>query len=68
MLVDENAKTTVTKAARVISAVCGTGGRAVARVKKGKVVAGEIGTKNQSARSSPKLIARTKNASSSWPW
>jgi D-alanyl-D-alanine carboxypeptidase len=68
MPMDENAKTAVTKAARVISVVCGTGGRAVARVKKGKVVAGETGTKNQIARSSAKRIARTKNASSSWPW
>jgi D-alanyl-D-alanine carboxypeptidase len=32
---DENAKTAVTIPSRVISAVCGTGGRAVAKVKKG---------------------------------
>ena len=49
--VDENAKTAVTKPGRVFSHVCGTGGRAVAKVKKGRGVAGQGGAKNRNARS-----------------
>ena len=41
--VDENAKMVVSKPGRVISPVCGTGGRAVAKVKRRQVVAGDGG-------------------------
>jgi D-alanyl-D-alanine carboxypeptidase len=46
---DANAKTSVTKPGRVISHVCGTGGR-VARVKKGRVASAE-GGKSRGAKS-----------------
>jgi len=47
--IDANAKTSVTKPGRVISHVCGTGGR-VARVKEGRVASAE-GAKSRSAKS-----------------
>jgi D-alanyl-D-alanine carboxypeptidase len=65
---DENARLTVTKAGRVISAVCGTGGRAVAKVGKGQAVAAVSGIKDRKAR--PHTIGSTiaKKSSSPWPW
>ena len=68
--VDENAKIAVTKAGRVISAVCGTGGRAVAKVKKGRAVAGAGAStgKVQHARSKGRGTAVAKKTSSAWPW
>jgi D-alanyl-D-alanine carboxypeptidase len=54
--VDENAKTAVTKPGRVISWVCGTGRRAVAKVKR---------VKDRNARSKAKGRAVTKKSSSS---
>jgi len=41
--VDENAKMVVSKPGRVISPVCGTAGRAVAKVKRHQIVAGDSG-------------------------
>jgi D-alanyl-D-alanine carboxypeptidase len=57
--VDENVKMVVTKPGRVISHVCGTGGRAVAKVKRGRAVAGEGGAKNRNARPKAKGTAVT---------
>ena len=56
--VDENAKTAVTKPGRVISWVCGTGRRAVAKVKR---------VKDRNARSKAKGTAVTKKSSRSTP-
>jgi D-alanyl-D-alanine carboxypeptidase len=64
--VDENAKNAVTKAGRVISPVCGTGVRAVAKVKKPRVVAAS-GEKVLQARSKGRGTAATKKTSSVWP-
>jgi D-alanyl-D-alanine carboxypeptidase len=64
---DQNAKSAVTKPGRVISAVCGTGGRAVARVKRGRAVAGESQGKVRHARSKGRGTATTRKSSSSSP-
>ena len=66
--VDENAKTAVTKPGKVISAVCGTGGRAVAKVKKGRVVAAVGGTKDRNARPKTRGTTIAKKSSSPWLW
>ena len=65
---DENAKIAVTKPGRVISAVCGTGGRAVARVKKkGRGIAGESQAKVRHARSKGRGTAMTRKSPSASP-
>jgi D-alanyl-D-alanine carboxypeptidase len=65
---DENAKMAVTKPGRVISAVCGTGGRAVARVKKkGRGIAGESQAKVRHARSKGRGTAMTRKSPSASP-
>jgi D-alanyl-D-alanine carboxypeptidase len=65
---DENAKVAVTKPGRVISAVCGTGGRAVARVKKrGRGIAGESQAKVRHARSKERGTAMTRKSPSASP-
>ena len=48
--VDETARIALAKPGRVISAVCGTGGRAVARVRKGRTVAAADGPKHRNVR------------------
>jgi D-alanyl-D-alanine carboxypeptidase len=48
--IDENAKMTVTKPARVNSVVCGTAGRPVARVSKHRTAVGDSGTRRHHAR------------------
>jgi D-alanyl-D-alanine carboxypeptidase len=65
---DENAKFTVTKAGRVISPVCGTGGRAVAKVRKGRAVAAAGGTEDRKARPTRRGTAIAKKSSNPWPW
>ena len=50
MRVDESAKRTVTKPAKVYSPVCGTGAGPVARRKRGQAVVAEGGTKAQRAK------------------
>ncbi len=62
---DESAKASVTKPGRVISHVCGTGGRAVAKSKKGRAVAGEGGGKNKGARPKTKGTASRSSGASS---
>jgi D-alanyl-D-alanine carboxypeptidase len=48
--IEEDEKRTVTKPAKVISVVCGTGGHAVVRVRKHRVAVDESGTKGHHAR------------------
>jgi len=48
--IDEDAKRTVTKPARVISVVCGTGGRSVASVRKHRAAVAKSATKGNHAR------------------
>jgi D-alanyl-D-alanine carboxypeptidase len=66
--VDENAKMAVTKPLRVLSHVCGTGGRAVAKTKKGREVVGESAAKERNTRAKTKGTAMAKKNFSSSPW
>jgi D-alanyl-D-alanine carboxypeptidase len=68
LAMDENAKIAVSKPGRVISWVCGTGGRAVAKVKKGRAVAGEGKAKNRSAPPKMRSTAMTKKSPGSSQW
>jgi D-alanyl-D-alanine carboxypeptidase len=66
--VDENAKIAVTKPGRVISSVCGTGGRIVAKVRKSRAVAAVGGAKERNARPKTRGTAIAKKNSSPSPW
>ena len=61
---DDTAKTAVTKPGKVISAVCGTGERAVVRVKKNQSVVAVVEAKDRKA---PAKSSGTASASP-WPW
>jgi D-alanyl-D-alanine carboxypeptidase len=68
MRIDENAKLTVTKPAKVYSPVCGTGAGPVARRKRGQAVVAESGAKVRHAKSRVRGTAMTKKSSNSSPW
>jgi D-alanyl-D-alanine carboxypeptidase len=67
MPIDEGAKRTVTKPAKVFSPVCGTGRGPVARPKKGQAVVAEGRVKAQHAKSRVHGTSIAKKGSSSWP-
>ena len=68
MPLDENANKAVTKPAKVFSHVCGTGGRVVAKAKRGRAVVGESAAKDRKTRAKKSGTAGAKKNSSPGPW
>jgi hypothetical protein len=58
LALDENAKLAVSKPARVISAVCGTAGTAVAKARRHNVVAGANQVRHIRAKTAVAKVAR----------
>jgi D-alanyl-D-alanine carboxypeptidase len=58
--VEEGAKKTVTKPAKVISVVCGTAGHALARVRKHRATVGDSRTKGHHARLRGHVLRRDR--------
>ena len=68
MRMDDGAKRTVTKPAKVFSPVCGTGAGPVARRKRGQAVVAEGGAQAQPAKPRVHGTSMAKKSSTSWPW
>jgi D-alanyl-D-alanine carboxypeptidase len=68
MRMDDGAKRTVTKPAKVFSPVCGTGAGPVARRKRGQAVVAEGRAQAQPAKPRVHGTSMAKKSSTSWPW